>query len=346
MSAQGGKMNGHAGRLAELDALRGIAALVVVVYHFSARFHEMFPAAPHLPFALAIGHDAVLLFFAISGFVIAFSLGNATSIADFAVKRAARLYPAYWGAMALTLLIEQLGGIAALQVSPGVAIANLSMLQGFAFLPQVDGVYWTLSVELAFYLCMAGLWMAGLMPRIERVMLPWLAISIAGLLWPPMPTRVSMLLVADYIPFFMIGILTARIWIGARSWAQQAPLMLAALATIGVTDGIGALGTALFLVVLFAALVAGKLRLLRAPPLLWLGAISYTLYLSHHNSGFIIMLSAEAAGLGPWSAAGLATIAAFAMAMLLHHGVEQPAIRLIRGWWARRQYPPKRPALA
>ncbi len=334
------------GRLAELDALRGIAALVVVIYHFSTRFHEMFPAAAHVPFALTLGHDAVLLFFAISGFVIAFSLSTATSVADFAVKRFARLYPAYWGAMAITLLVEYLGGIAALQVSPAAALANLSMLQGFAFLPQVDGVYWTLSVELAFYVCMAALWTMGLMPRIERVVLPWLALSIVGMLWPPMPSRLSMLLVADHIPFFLIGILSCRVWMGARRWAQQAPLFVALLATVWLTDGVAALGTALFLVALFAALAAGQLRLLRAPPLLWLGGISYALYLSHHNSGFIIMLTAQAAGFGPWSAAALALAAAFAMAILLHHVIEQPAIRLIRGWWARRRQAPERPALA
>ena len=62
------------GRLTELDALRGIGALCVLVFHYSTRFHELFPQAQHVPFSFPGGNYRVLLFFTISGFAIFFTL--------------------------------------------------------------------------------------------------------------------------------------------------------------------------------------------------------------------------------------------------------------------------------
>lgn len=322
-------------RLRELDALRGIAALAVVVYHYSTRYAEMFPAAHHIPFRLAIGHHAVLLFFAISGFVIAFSLEGSARLPDFAVKRFARLYPAYWGAMLLTLAVEYWGQIAVLDVSPADIAANVTMLESFAFLPTVDGVYWTLSLELGFYVCMAALWRVGAMRRIEPVLLGWLALAWLASGWQGMPTRLIMVLVLDYIPFFAIGILAYRVWSGKRRWRDQAPYVLALLMTAGWLDGVETLGAALLLIGLFAALLAGKLRFLCTPPLLWLGTVSYSLYLVHHNIGFTIMLRADAAGWSPWMGCAAAVAVALCLAWLLNRAVEQPAARLIGDRWKR-----------
>ena len=61
------------GRLTELDALRGIGALCVLIFHYSTRFHELFPQAAHVPFSFPGGNYRVLLFFTISGFAIFFN---------------------------------------------------------------------------------------------------------------------------------------------------------------------------------------------------------------------------------------------------------------------------------
>ena len=60
-------------RLTELDALRGIGALCVLIFHYSTRFHELFPQAAHVPFSFPGSNYRVLLFFTISGFAIFFN---------------------------------------------------------------------------------------------------------------------------------------------------------------------------------------------------------------------------------------------------------------------------------
>ncbi|WP_336958351.1 acyltransferase [Sphingobium aquiterrae] len=323
-------------RLQELDALRGIGALAVVLFHYTTRFHEMFPAAQHVPYGLIGGNYRVLLFFAISGFAIFFTLDRIGSAADFVMNRFSRLYPVYWIAIVLTVLVEYLGNVTALQIPPWAIVANFSMLEGFAFLPQVDGAYWTLTVEVAFYACMMALWLSPWRHRLEPVLIGWLACKWLYAAWPDMPERIIMLLILRYVPFFAIGMLSYRVWSGQRSWRQQWPYMAAVIVTIAALESRAYLIAALILVVAFAAMIAGRLRFLCVRPLLWLGSISYSLYLVHQHIGFVVMLKADELGIDPWVGCALAILIALSLAVGLNRLVERPAQRVIERWWRAR----------
>ncbi|WP_022682095.1 acyltransferase family protein [Sphingobium bisphenolivorans] len=327
-------------RLTELDALRGIGALCVLVFHYSTRFHELFPQAAHVPFSFPGGNYRVLLFFAISGFAIFFTLERIGNVADFAVRRAARLYPAYLAAMLMTLAIEYLARMSQLLIGPGAILANVTMLQGFAFLPEVDGAYWTLTVEIAFYLCMAAIWRWAGLKRIERVLLGWLAVRWLYWLWPAMPERVVMLLVLRYLPFFMIGMLAYRIWAGQRSWRRQAPYAGAALLSVATIDSWDITLAAVIMLVMFAALIRGRLRFLSVRPLLWMGGISYSFYLIHQHVGFVVMLKMAQAGYSPWASFVAAFLVALTLGTAINRLVERPAGEAILGWWRERRSSP------
>ncbi|EQB33467.1 acyltransferase family protein [Sphingobium ummariense] len=324
-------------RLTELDALRGIGALCVLVFHYSTRFHELFPQASHVPFSFPGGNYRVLLFFTISGFAIFFTLDRIRSVADFVVNRFARLYPAYLVAMLLTLSIEYVAHAWQLLVGPAAILANLTMLQGFAFLPEVDGAYWTLTVEIAFYFCMIALWKFAGLRRLEPVLAAWLALRWLYWAWPDMPERIIMLFVLRYTPFFVIGMLSYRVWSGQRTWRQQAPYAALALLSIATMETWDVTVVGWLLLATFAALIAGRLRFIALRPLVWLGGISYSFYLIHQHVGFVIMLNVAKAGYSPW----LGFFAAFAVALLLgtliNRLVEQPAGGAILNWWKRRQ---------
>src|SRR5689334_7369036 len=132
-------------RIRELDALRGLAALAVVLFHLTFRYDP-----EHLsPIAVRWGHYGVELFFVISGFVILMTAERAGSLAAFVVSRIARLFPVFWPAVLLS------AGAAAFMETQRPWLmevaANLTMLPVYLGFDFVDDSYWTLEVELAFY---------------------------------------------------------------------------------------------------------------------------------------------------------------------------------------------------
>ncbi|MCB1887694.1 MAG: acyltransferase, partial [Rhodocyclaceae bacterium] len=153
-------------RYLHVDALRAVAALLVVWLH-SIEFFGRLSVGGDWVHTLAggsldLGRVGVVIFFAISGFVIPASLSDAPgAMKRFAVKRFFRLYPAYWVsvllASALALAIADRADPTPLQFA-----ANLTMVQEFFGVVSVQGLYWTLHVELVFYALCALAWARGL----------------------------------------------------------------------------------------------------------------------------------------------------------------------------------------
>lgn len=315
--------------------MRGIGALLVMTFHYSTRFHEMFPGAAHVPFHILGGNYRVLLFFAISGFAIFFSLRHLSHGVDFVANRIARLIPAYWGAILITLLAEYFGHIPALDVPPFAILVNFTMLQSFFYVPAVDGAYWTLGIELSFYACILCLWRTGGLARFETMLLGWLALKWLMAFWTAMPTRIADLLVLPWVPFFGIGMLSYRVWAGQRTWQQQLPYLAAIFLTLVGTETPDIVLVAGIVSACFVLMVEGHLRWLCVRPLTWVGGISYSLYLVHQNVGFVIMLNSSRHGVPPLVGYALATLAAFALGAALNHFVERPAGRWLQSRWDR-----------
>ncbi len=321
-------------RIAELDALRGIAALSVVLYHFTWFIGTILPGMPRPAFTLPWGCYGVQLFFAISGFVILMTLDRTATVRQFARSRFRRLFPPYWIAMAATFAIVTLLGPTKLQVGAGEFLLNLPMLQLFTGVRMVDGVYWSLNVELAFYLCMLAVWRAGYHRRIERVLAAWIALKWLWWMLPGFAPKLALLLVADHIPYFAIGMASYRIWSGQRRWFEQMPLLAFAFATVLLIDPRDAHWLIVGLIALFLLLAARKLSWLAVPPLLKLGEISYPLYLVHAAIGYAIIVRLEAAGVPVMPATGAALAATLLLAAAMALVTERPAR-------ARRPLPPR-----
>lgn len=143
-------------RFAAIDALRGIAALLVVWQHSSESFVKLPGIAQHgsllaqIAIELDFGRIGIICFFLISGFVIpsSFKQSNKNALIDFGIRRFFRLYPAYWLSLLLIVVYNLFIGI---KINPSTVIANTSMLQSFFTEPHLIGLYWTLQVELIFY---------------------------------------------------------------------------------------------------------------------------------------------------------------------------------------------------
>ncbi len=333
------------GRLSELDALRGIAAAMVVVFHYSWRYPIEYPDAPTVAWRFFWGQYGVDLFFAISGFVIFMTLDRTARAADFLVSRFARLFPPYWAAIILTTFTVHLAGEIHLMRAPVDVALNFTMLQSFLYRDMVDGVYWSLAVELAFYVLMLGLWQLRWLDRIETILLGWISLKFLWWLVPDLSSRVGMVLIVDYIPLFAIGLLAFRVRSGKRRWAQQMPVWLLGLAATVIARPDGAqhwgivLGIYLAVSGVFFAMVEGWLGFLNHRLLLWLGAISYPLYLTHQHIGFAVLHHLGLAGVAPWLAVSVAISFALVLAEVMRRTIEQPSLSAIRNWWQLRKLP-------
>lgn len=334
---------GHGSRLLELDALRGAAAASVVLFHLTTRFTELYHPAQLPSWQFSSGYYGVNLFFIISGFVIFMTLDRTRRPMDFVVSRFSRLFPAYWCAIALTFTITHVLGLPGKTVSIGTAFANLAMVHGLFYVPHVDGVYWTLEVELLFYFGMYLLFRSGRLDRVFEAMLALLALRLVYVLFArvfgvDLSWTLSRLLILEYLPWFALGVATYRLAHPSPTLPVRRCLVLAgaALLTLLVADSPFVAGLGLALLLLVYAAVSGRLPWLRHTALVWFGTIAYPLYLLHENIGWSIQLRALAMGLPTDVAVVIAALAAVALAAALHSLVERPAMDWIRARYRQR----------
>jgi peptidoglycan/LPS O-acetylase OafA/YrhL len=285
-------------RIDYLDGLRGIAAALVLIGHVAETICASVPA-PALDRALdfvALGRIGVVAFFCISGFVIPFSFRQPSALRNFAVSRFFRLYPAYWLSLGMFLALS---GLLGQGFAPPQIAANLTMAQAALGQADVIGVYWTLFYELVFYLlCMIAFalgWLASArMVLWTAFALCLVAFAAAILHFIEAPVRPPLGLPA-YLAIMVFGTVCrfavlaedplARRWLGAV--LAMVLVMVAAVALLGYAGGASLpsrpladfLGVYLGLALFLAAFRAKSM--LARPAMIWLGGISYSLYLMH-----------------------------------------------------------------
>lgn len=328
-------------RLDGLDALRGIAAMAVVLFHFTTRFDQLFGHGSEPLVSFPLGHYGVNLFFVISGFVIFMTIERSRAPMDFVVSRFSRLYPAYWVAIALTFLITHWLGLPGHLADVKTALLNGLMFHRMAFgVPHVDGVYWTLEVELLFYVGMFILLTTSRLRHVHGILFALLAIRIVYFVAQQyfgisLPWMIYRFLIIGQIAWFAIGMAMYRVTFHAgerNSWLDWA-VALAAVIVLAIVESLGIAGLAVVFGGFVLAAAKGKLKLLANPVIVWLGSISYTLYLLHENIGWSIILALRQGGFGVNAAILLAIAASLALASLVTVFVEKPAMSKIRNWY-------------
>ncbi|MFC8275946.1 acyltransferase family protein [Streptomyces sp. NPDC057271] len=344
--------SGKPGRLYALDGLRLSAAVMVVAFHYMAiggawptpvdeLFPQVFPIASY-------GYLGVDFFFLISGFVICMSAWG-RPLKDFFVSRVVRLYPAYWFAVIATSV--------AVTVIPGGRdhlpwndiLTNLTMIQDPLGVPPVDAVYWTLFVELRFYLVFALLAWWGLTYR--RVLLfccVWGAATIMVAPAPPGPLR--LLVMPEYSWFFIAGMafyLMYRFRPNLMLFGIVAVCYCASLAPtidrfkrLTLPGDRPAWPVLVLLAVFFGvmALVAtGKLSGIQWKWLSIAGALTYPLYLLHEFIGweFFHYFSRTAPHVSPWVLVTAVFLGMLVLSYLVHRVVEKPLSRYLKRNLAR-----------
>ena len=318
------------GRFLELDVFRGLAALAVVLFHYTVRFEQLHGLEGTPPAFLHFGKYGVHFFFLISGFVIFWSLTRTARWRSFLLSRLSRIYPAYWVAATLTFGTVALFGLPGREVGVGTYLANLTMVQKFAGIPYVDGAYWTLTVELVFYFWISLIHFAGQLRRAELWFLPPMLLgALVNLGVVVLPVGALKFLLVEYANLFAAGIVLFRLYEGTDAGTARWFLPLSLAFNFIAYPWPDASLMAVFLLLMLLA-VQGHLRRLCVAPLLWLGGISYSLYLVHQNIGYVVIREVRAAGGSDLLGLACALLVALTLADLLSRMVERPAAREIR----------------
>jgi peptidoglycan/LPS O-acetylase OafA/YrhL len=283
------------------------------------------------------GGYGVEFFFLISGFVIYLTLERTSTTAEFAYKRFTRLYPAYWFCVVLTFTVVRAFGLPGLEVSTAAAAVNLSMLNRFVSVPNVDGVYWSLAYELVFYFWIVVLFRLGWLGDLRRTLTICLAVSVAPALlerWlgdARIPDLVKTVLLTKHCTFFLTGMLLYRVRERGRfEWRDGAVIAAALLSLVVTASGSYALAS-IVLVALFGLSLHRPPRFLLNRGVIFLGTISYPLYLVHQNVGYVVIRAGYRLGLGPDLSVLAALATAFAIASVVTLWIEQPARRFLNG---------------
>lgn len=143
-------------RLAWLDIGRCFGALSVLLAHIIQAFSITHPTLIGNELYLLLGRGGVFLFFCISGFIIPYSLFN-SGFKSFVINRFFRLFPIYWFAIIVTLLVKPQS------VTLFKLLSNLFMIQGFVGADYIMYITWTLEIELIFYILCAVYYARGLL---------------------------------------------------------------------------------------------------------------------------------------------------------------------------------------
>ena len=163
-----------------LDILRGISALLVMLYHYTARYNEVAFTPPHLQTNWAINLPwasmAVVTFFLLSGFLCN-AYGEEKPF-KYVGKRLLRLYPAFLTALICTSLVTFFFCRPAFAGFKNI-ILNLTMLPGLLGARVVDGVYWTLQYEIIFFVIIGALFFLKKKMLKKGIFIAWLVLGIA-----------------------------------------------------------------------------------------------------------------------------------------------------------------------
>ncbi len=324
-------------RLALIDALRGAAALAVVLYHYTLHYANHFAPTERALFTFSRGNLGVDLFFCISGFVISMTLVRCRDWQDFAVRRIARIYPAYAVSLVFTYWIFSYADLPKFHYGAADFLMNFTMLQELFGFSHIDGVYWTLQVELLFYVIVAALHFGGFLKNPRRVCLVWLLLSaVWALAQQQHPTRfiqlAGELLILERAPLFVIGMLAFEFH--KRGRVDPDGLVLIALcvacrlATSFVFAGLAA--AAGFALLMLASRV--RLRGRWSIPMFF-GSISFSLYLIHQHFGYMVIREAIKAGATLDQGICVAIAASIVVATAITFAVEKPAQRFIVERW-------------
>ena len=298
-------------RIYQIDLFRFLAALSVVLYHYLFKAYNA-DDVTSLNFIeiggfFKYGYLGVNLFFIISGFVISLSIKNRSSI-KFLISRVSRLYPVYWICVLLTFIVIILFGTQKYTADFIQFLLNLTMFQNYISVENIDGVYWTLFVEMKFYIFIIGLYL--ILNKVKQIkfdnlILIWTLLSVIYVFLNELYffKIINYFFILNWSSYFIAGmtfyqvyknrltlkyslIIIISLFISLYHGISRIDSLEIALNTSFSPYIIGIIITLFYLLMLLVS--NNKLNKINSSKLTKLGMLTYPLYLIHQKIGLII----------------------------------------------------------
>jgi len=309
-------------RQLSLDGLRGIAAFSVVIYHYFYRIDEIYGIGSNEMDWTYFGKFGVHLFFMISGFVIFMSISKETKPINFIISRFSRLYPAYFFAVIITFTIVYIFGLQGREVKIFDALLNLLMFQEFLGIPHVDGVYWTLTVEITFYFWCLILILLKKTELLTLMLFSFLFLSFTSEVLPENIYKIiGKLFLINYISFFLLGIVTYKLKKENLNCRNIFPIFLIFI-MLFINNKNEDFIVYSVIYIFFLLGVYDAIKFLKLKIFIFFGEISYSLYLVHQNIGYVIITKMMNAEFPKLVAALVALITSIFLAKLIYIYIE------------------------
>lgn len=366
-------------RLQELDAIRGIAATIVVFHHYLlTQIDNYTVVSNHVRRFLQLiepiwgGHAAVLLFFVLSGLVLALPYlnGKPQPYSSYLVRRIFRIYVPYLAALALALtgdyfLHQHLQGMShwstetwSEPIQKGLVLQHIFMLGSYDS-GQFNTAFWTLVHEMRISIVYPFLLIAVVRLRARTALALSFLVSLGSVFamqrWPLAPhlQTTHLLATLHYMAFFVCGILVAKNlhaigdWYRRQNRAIHGSLVIASILLYGYSPilidhlhsyrmmGDWILGAGAVGIIVLGVHSQHTRDLLNLTPPRYLGRVSYSLYLVHGTALFVLMTLLH--GKIPFLVIlPIYLFAAFAGSFLFCKFIEEPAMRFGKQITSRR----------
>lgn len=294
-------------RIKELDGLRGVSILLVVLFHYLSRWTELYPYhATYADFPLfKYGSFGVQLFFMISGLVIFMTLDKTKNVILFMKKRWIRLFPSMLIVTLFVLLSFKLfssrpiGEPKWINSIPGLLLVDPYWLEKITKIPfaSLEGAFWSLYVEFRFYI-MFGLFYYFFDRKKAIWFLSIICLITMILEFISHPKILEFLfhdvLLGRYLFWFLIGIYCYEYMLGKLSdyKISLSLLLIGGLIYSLLKQPIDIIGAELICLLLFVGLIlSDKIKRVMGNSLfIFFGTISYPLYLIHENAGVSLII--------------------------------------------------------
>lgn len=342
------------GRILELDAIRALTCLNLLLFHYTYVYQNKYGFESELGFSFPYGKYGVQLFFMLSGLVNALTLIKKRKPGEFIASRCIRIFPSYWLVIFLNVVLFSCLTMYNETATFWGTVSNLTTMPQLLGHPNMEPVTWTLQVEMLFYLFLMGTFALGLLDKPMRTMMfaitvclvsctffDWFQSAQPESSWNSTFHFVDELFIMRTLPLFSMGILLNELRCKrGKPWQLWAGIVVSGVVfhLIDLREH-NPLATILMMGMLTAA-AYGKLPILRFKPLIFISFVSYPLYLFHNNLGSALMKFLESFGVTPLMTIVIATLFSIGVAAAVTYWFEQPITSRLRKLFVRRKPTP------